>query len=150
VHGTCRRLGKYGGVRVDALDREDQVLPDGHVLREEPRVVAAQAFHVAAQNQPAGQAIVAVPAVDVGVDGYLLAELEAGDPVAKLVDGSYQLMARNQREDGVEVPVVDVEVCATEPDLVHFDAHFARARLGVGDLPYGVLPGGVVDDSLHL
>src|SRR3712207_9500839 len=49
------------------------------------------------------RSVVAVSAVDVGVDRRLLAEPEPGDPGADLVDDADQLVARDQREGGVEV-----------------------------------------------
>ena len=82
VHGAGGGLGEHRGVLGQALDREDQVLRDGDVLGEEAREVAAQPLRFVAQDQPAGQAVVAVAAVDVRVDRDLLADPEPGHPVA--------------------------------------------------------------------
>jgi hypothetical protein len=52
--------------------------------------------------------------------------------IAKGVDGADQLMTGDEREDGVEVAVVDVAVGAAEADLDDFDEDLARAGLRGG------------------
>jgi hypothetical protein len=90
-----------------------------------------------------------VAAVDVGIDRDLLAEADPGDALPDLVHHPDQLVSRDQREDGVEVALVDVQVGAAHADLVHLDAHLAGRGLRGGDLLDGVAAGGVVHDGLH-
>jgi hypothetical protein len=87
--------------------------------------------------------------VHVRVDGNLLAGAEAGDAFADLVDHSHQLVTGNQGEDRVEVALVDVQVGAADPDLLHLDAHLAGGHVRHRDVLDGVLARGVVDDGLH-
>jgi len=121
----------------------------GDVLGEEPGEVAAHSLEVLAQDQPAGQAVVTVPAVDVRVDGDLLANREPLHPNADGVDVAHQLMPGDQRELRLEFAVVDVQVGAADPDLIDLDPNLTRLRFRGGNLLDRVAAGSVIHDCLH-
>ena len=52
----------------------------------------------ATEDQPSGEAVFAVAAVDVGVDGDLLAEREPVDAIAQRVDDADELVTGDERE----------------------------------------------------
>ena len=115
--------------RVEPLDREGEVLGRRHVLGEEAREIAAHALHVATQDQPAREAVIAVPAVDVGVDRDLLAEGELLDAIAQRVDRAHQLVPGDEREPRLELAFMDVQVGAAHADLIDLDSNLAGRRL---------------------
>ena len=102
------------------------------VLREEARKIAAHALHVATEDQPAREAVVAVAAVDVRVHGDLLAEGEPLDAIAERVDHANELVARDEREPRLELAFVDMQVGAAHADLIDLDPNLAGAGSGVG------------------
>jgi hypothetical protein len=87
--------------------------------------------------------------VHVGVDRHLLTDPEPVRSRADPVDHADQLVARDEREDRVEVALVDVQVGAAHADLVDLDAHLARTGLGRRHLRDGIAARGVVHDGLH-
>jgi hypothetical protein len=129
VHGAGGGFGEHRGVGGQPVDGEHLAVVDGDVLGEEARVRAAQSASVRAEDEPARQAVVAVSAVDVRVDGDLLAEPEPGDTDTELVDDADDLVAGDEGEHGVEAAVVQVQVGAAHPDLGHLDPHLVRSCL---------------------
>ena len=99
---------------------------------KKPGCVLPSPLQVRAEDEPARQAVVAVSAVDVRVDGDLLAEPEPGDTDTELVDDADDLVAGDEGEHGVEAAVVDVQVGAAHPDLGHLDPHLAGPASGRG------------------
>src|SRR6185369_4574978 len=55
----------------------------------------------------------------------------------------------DEREHRVEVAVVDVQVGAAHPHLLHADAHLAPPDLGHGDVRYGKTTWGVIENCPH-
>src|SRR5207244_1971582 len=104
---------------------------------------------VLAQDQSSGPAVVAVTAVLVRVHAHQLARPEPGHPGPQLIDDADHLVPRHQREDRVEVALVQVQVGATEPDLDDPQPDLPGPRLRSGDVGDGETAGGVVADSLH-
>src|SRR3954470_11683598 len=149
VHGAGGGLREDGRVLRQPFDREREPLRNGDVLSEEPGEVAPVRLEVLAEDEPARQAVLAEAAVDVRVHRDLLAEPEACRPLPELVHDADELVARDQREDGVEVALVDVQIGAAHPDLVHLDAHLPRLRLGNGDIGDAEAARSVVQDGLH-
>ena len=76
MHRARGGFGEHGRVRFQAVHREHLPVISAGVLGEETGPVDAHALGVGAQNQLAGQAIFAVPAVDVRVDRHLLPRLK--------------------------------------------------------------------------
>ena len=116
---------------------------------EESGEVAAVSLEVLAEDEPAREAVLTEAAVDVRVHRHLLPEPEARHSVPELVHHSDELVAGDQREDRVEVALVDVQVGTADPDLVHRDADLSRRSLGNGNVRDAVAAWGVVQDGLH-
>ena len=149
VHGAGGGLREDCSVEWEPVHREDEHGGHRHVLGEEAGKVAAEPLGVGTQDQPSGQAVVACAAIDVRVDRDVLADSEALDVVAELVDDANELVTGYQREHGVEVAVVDVQVSAADPHLLHPDPHLARPHFGFRDIGHGKAPRGVIQNCLH-
>ena len=102
-----------------------------------------------AEDQPSREAVVAMPAVDVGVDRDLLADDEPIDAVAERVDDTHELVARDEREPRLEFAFVDVQVGAAHADLIDLDANLPDGWLGDRHVTDGEVTGRIVDNSLH-
>ena len=74
VHGAGGGFGEHRGVGGQPVDGEHQAVATATYSAKKPGKLLPSALQVRAQDQPAGQAVVAVPAVDVRVDGDLLAD----------------------------------------------------------------------------
>jgi hypothetical protein len=74
---------------------------------------------------------------------------EPGHALAQPVDHADELVPGHEREDGVEVALVDVQIGAAQPDLADPDPDLAGAGLGGGQVGDGIAAGGVVHDSSH-
>jgi hypothetical protein len=149
VHHARRRLDEDGGVGVHASHAEHLACRRHEVFGEGARMRRAQAGQVRAHQRPSRAAVVAVPAAGVGVDGHLFAEAQARDVVPDAVDDSHHLVAGSEREDGEELPLVQVQVGPADAGLEHLDPHLARARFRGRDLANREGPRGVVHDRFH-
>ncbi len=137
MHRVAERVEDGGDVVVDVVG--DLV----HVERRHRDVLgeAAVALHpdadrVAAQVPSSGTAVAARAAGDVPLGGDAAADLDVAYLVADGRDGAHVLVA--DREGGGDrggrplVPVVDVEVRATDRHSLHGDEHLVGPDLGLG------------------
>ncbi len=121
MHEACRRFGEHGAVPFEALHREDLPMISGGVLGKESGPVHTHAFSVGAPNELAGQAILTMTAVDVGVDRHQLPRAKACDIAADLIDLADRLVPRCERIDADGGPLIEMQIGATHPGLNDLD-----------------------------
>ena len=149
VRGARRGLGEHRRVGIDAVHGEDQVGGNDDILSERPRPVRAESLEVGAQKGSPGPAVLAMPAVHVGIDRDVFADAESLGAVAQRVHRSDQLMAGGKRELGEEFAVVDVQIRAADSGLPYPYPYFPWPRIGCRHLPDRETARGVVDNGFH-
>ena len=107
-------------------------------LGERARALHAEPDRVRAEMPPPGHAVAAAPAHDVPLAADEVADLEAADVRADLDDLADELVPDHHRHRDrplrPRVPVVDVQVGAADPGLVHPDQDVVDPDLRRGDV----------------
>ena len=107
-------------------------------LGEGTGAVDADSFGVGAKVAAAGEAVAAAAANEVTFRGDVVPDLEVRDPGPKFLDVSAELVTHGHGDRdgalGPGIPVVDVEVGATDGGFADADEDIHRSRFGPWDL----------------